>query len=562
MCKYIFVGCGYDIDNKSFVLYSMEGNGYMKIIVCDNYDKLSEKAAEIVAEQVKKNPKSILGLATGSTPIGMYQKLVEKNQAGEIDFKDIRTFNLDEYYPLADDNEQSYHYFMNEHLFSKINIDPKNTHLLDGTCEDTARECAEYESLIEQSGGIDLQILGIGQNGHIGFNEPDANLDSRTHLTNLTENTIEANSRFFDDISEVPTQALTMGIGTILKARKIILLAGGKNKHNAVKALLTSSISTEMPASMLKVHSDVTLICDKEAYSNDRIGIDIGGTEIKFGVLNESLQLIHKESIPTDVSSAEKLIDDIVKKCDDLMNQYCISGIGIGTPGINRNGFITAVNLPLQNFPLQKAIAERVDVPVKVSNDANCAALGEAICGNEKAVKNLVMLSLGTGIGGGIIIDHKIYEGRGSAGEIGHFSIQMDGKPCPCGQRGCFEQYASATALIQSAEQAALENPDSLLHRLYAEHQNSLDGKLFFEAVREGCDTAAAVLDRYAEHLAVGLRGVINIFDPDMIVLSGGITNAGDVLLNRIKEKLNADVEITISRLKSDAGTIGAALLI
>ena len=173
----------------------------MKIIVCDNYDEMSKAAAKIVAEQVKTNPNSVLGLATGSTPIGMYGELAEMNKRGEIDFKTIRTFNLDEYYPISADNDQSYRYFMNENLFSKINIDILNTHILNGMCEDTTAECENFEKLIEQNGGIDLQVLGIGQNGHIGFNEPSENLNSRTHLTDLTENTIQANSRFFDDIS-------------------------------------------------------------------------------------------------------------------------------------------------------------------------------------------------------------------------------------------------------------------------------------------------------------------------------------------------------------------------
>ena len=184
-----------------------------------------------------------------------------------VDFSDIRTFNLDEYYPISADNPQSYHYFMEENLFSKINIKKENTHILDGKCSDTFAECDNFEKLIAQNGGIDLQILGIGQNGHIGFNEPAENLNLLTHLTSLTESTVRANSRFFDDISDVPTKALTMGIGTILKARKIIILANGGGKKEAVKALLTDSITTDVPASMLKVHSDVTLICDKEALS-------------------------------------------------------------------------------------------------------------------------------------------------------------------------------------------------------------------------------------------------------------------------------------------------------
>lgn len=239
----------------------------MRLLKCENYTELSLKAAQIVAGQITLNPQSVLGLATGSTPVGMYNELVKMYNEKRVDFSDIRTFNLDEYYPISADNPQSYHYFMEENLFSKINIKKENTHILDGKCSDTFAECDNFEKLIAQNGGIDLQILGIGQNGHIGFNEPAENLNLLTHLTSLTESTVRANSRFFDDISDVPTKALTMGIGTILKARKIIILANGGGKKEAVKALLTDSITTDIPASMLKVHSDVTLICDKEALS-------------------------------------------------------------------------------------------------------------------------------------------------------------------------------------------------------------------------------------------------------------------------------------------------------
>lgn len=239
----------------------------MRLLKCENYTELSLKAAQIVAGQITLNPQSVLGLATGSTPVGMYNELVKMYNEKRVDFSDIRTFNLDEYYPISADNPQSYHYFMEENLFSKINIKKENTHILDGKCSDTFAECDNFEKLIAQNGGIDLQILGIGQNGHIGFNEPAENLNLLTHLTTLTESTVRANSRFFDDISDVPTKALTMGIGTILKARKIIILANGNGKKEAVKALLTDSITTDVPASMLKVHSDVTLICDKEALS-------------------------------------------------------------------------------------------------------------------------------------------------------------------------------------------------------------------------------------------------------------------------------------------------------
>ena len=534
----------------------------MKITVCENYDEMSEKAAEIVAEQIRKNPKSVLGLATGSTPVGMYDELSKMNKSGEIDFKSIRTFNLDEYYPLTADNEQSYHCFMNKNFFSKINIDTNNTHILDGMCNDTEKECENFEKLIGENGGIDLQILGIGQNGHIGFNEPSENLNSKTHLTNLTEDTIKANSRFFDDISEVPKKALTMGMGTILKARKIILLAAGKNKHKAVSELLTSNISTEMPASMLKLHSDVTLICDKDAYSSERIGVDIGGTEVKFGVLNENDETVYKTQISSACLNCGELIDSIADKCREIMKEYCISGIGVGTAGIIRDGIVNAVNLPFKDIDLKKELENRLNISVKVSNDANCAALGEAVCGSGQSVKNLVMVSLGTGVGGGIIIDGKIYEGKGSAGEIGHFPVNFDGEKCSCGLNGCFEQYASAAALIGMAEKAAKINTDSILYKLYIENRNSLNGKLFFRAVNEKCAVAAEVLDKYINRLSIGIKGIINVFDPDMIVLSGGITNAGDTLLKPLKDRINSDTPIAISKLKSDAGIVGAALLV
>ena len=306
----------------------------MRLIICDSYEDMSAEAAKIVSSQLTIKPASILGLATGSTPVGMYNILGKMCRNDEVDFSEAKSFNLDEYYPIKDDNPQSYHYFMQENLFSKINIKKENTHILNGMCEDTEAECKNFENMIAASGGIDLQILGIGQNGHIGFNEPDANLNPDTHLTSLTESTVNANSRFFDSIGEVPTKALTMGIGTILKAKKIILLASGESKHKVVKELLEGKITTDVPASMLKVHSDVVLICDKAAYYSERIGVDIGGTDIKFGVLNDSNEIIYKESIPTPTESEESLIGAIADKCNEIMQTHSINGIGVGTPGI------------------------------------------------------------------------------------------------------------------------------------------------------------------------------------------------------------------------------------
>ncbi len=239
----------------------------MRIIVCENYEELSMSAANIIASQLVLKPDSVLGLATGSTPVGTYKLLAEMNKKGKIDFKEVKSFNLDEYYPISPENNQSYRYFMNENLFNYINIDINNTHVLNGLAEDPDEECENYDKMIKEAGGIDLQVLGIGQNGHIGFNEPDESLIAKTHLTGLTESTIQANSRFFDNIEDVPTQSLTMGIASILGAKKIIILANGAGKHKAVNELINGGITTSNPSTMLKVHPDVVLICDKAAYS-------------------------------------------------------------------------------------------------------------------------------------------------------------------------------------------------------------------------------------------------------------------------------------------------------
>ena len=237
----------------------------MKIIVCKDYDEMSVEAAKIVAAQMKEKKDSILGLATGSTPLGLYNELVKMNQSGEIDFSEIKTFNLDEYYPISHKDDQSYYYFMNENLFSRVNIDPANTDIPNGEAPDAEAECKRYDAAIDASAGVDIQILGIGQNGHIAFNEASDVLHANTHQETLTENTIQANSRFFENEEDVPRHALTMGIGSIMKARKIILLASGKNKRDAVRGLIDDTITTQNPATLLKLHKDVVIICDEEA---------------------------------------------------------------------------------------------------------------------------------------------------------------------------------------------------------------------------------------------------------------------------------------------------------
>ncbi|MBZ4662747.1 MAG: nagB [Caloramator sp.] len=239
----------------------------MRIIVTENYDELSKKAADIVASQLILKPRSVIGFATGGTPIGMYKEIVKMYREGKFSFKDVVTFNLDEYYGLDRENPQSYYFYMMEHLFKYVDIDKNNINIPDGRAEDIEKECIEYEEKIEKAGGIDLQILGIGKNGHIGFNEPDVKFEAKTHLVRLDEDTIKANSRFFNSIEEVPTKAISMGIKTIMHARKIVLLASGKQKAEIIEKMVNGPITPDVPASILQLHPDVTLILDKEAAS-------------------------------------------------------------------------------------------------------------------------------------------------------------------------------------------------------------------------------------------------------------------------------------------------------
>ena len=238
----------------------------MKLIVCKDYKEMSVQGAKIVAETMMKKPNAILGLATGSTPVGMYQELIALNKAGKIDFKDITTVNLDEYYPIEPTNDQSYRYFMNDNLFDHVNIDKNKTFVPLGNAKDGVEEAKRYEAFVRSLGGADIQVLGIGRNGHIAFNEPDEELVPVTHVTGLTEDTIDANARFFKSADEVPRQALTMGMGTILSAKKIIILANGKGKHDAVMKMLKGTVTTTCPASFLNLHDDVVVLCDEDCY--------------------------------------------------------------------------------------------------------------------------------------------------------------------------------------------------------------------------------------------------------------------------------------------------------
>lgn len=239
----------------------------MRIYEADNYKGMSRKAANIISAQVIMKPKCVLGLATGSTPIGTYDQLVEWYEKGDLDFKEVTTVNLDEYKGLERNNDQSYYYFMNKHFFSRVNVPYENTHLPNGMEIDIEKECIRYEKLIESVGGVDLQLLGLGHNGHIGFNEPCDVFEKDTHCVELQESTIQANKRFFESIDDVPRKAYTMGIGTIMRARKILVVVNGKEKAEIVKKAFFGPVTPKVPASVLQLHPDVTVVGDKEALS-------------------------------------------------------------------------------------------------------------------------------------------------------------------------------------------------------------------------------------------------------------------------------------------------------
>lgn len=239
----------------------------MKIIKAKDYQDMSRKAANIISAQVIMKPDCVLGLATGSTPIGAYENLVNWYQKGDLDFSGVTTVNLDEYKGLTRDNDQSYYYFMNEHLFSKVNVDPKRTFLPDGTEPDSAKACEDYNHVIESVGGVDLQLLGLGHNGHIGFNEPSDIFKAKTHCVDLTETTIQANKRFFASIDDIPRQAYTMGIQTIMQARKILVVVSGAEKAAIVKEAFFGPITPKVQASVLQLHHDVILVADEAALS-------------------------------------------------------------------------------------------------------------------------------------------------------------------------------------------------------------------------------------------------------------------------------------------------------
>lgn len=243
----------------------------MKIYKAKDYKDMSRKAANIISAQVIMKPNCVLGLATGSTPIGTYDQLVEGYNKGDLDFSEVTTVNLDEYKGLPRTNDQSYYYFMHQHLFDRVNIDPERTNVPNGMEPDAEKECGRYEELIRSLGGVDLQLLGLGHNGHIGFNEPGEAFEKETHCVDLTESTIEANKRFFASADDVPKQAYTMGIKTIMQAKKILIVVNGENKADIVERAFFGPVTPEVPASILQLHNDVTLVGDEAALA--KIGI-------------------------------------------------------------------------------------------------------------------------------------------------------------------------------------------------------------------------------------------------------------------------------------------------
>lgn len=239
----------------------------MRIIVAKDYKDMSRKAANVISAQIITKPDCVLGLATGSSPIGLYDQLVEWYEKGDLDFSKVSSVNLDEYRGLDHSHDQSYYYFMHKHLFDHVNIDPANTNVPDGTEPDAEKESKRYEELIASYGGVDLQLLGLGHNGHIGFNEPADAFDKETHCVDLTESTIEANKRFFASADDVPKQAYTMGIGTIMKAKKILVVVSGEDKADIVAKAFCGEVTPQVPASILQFHQDVTVVLDEAAAS-------------------------------------------------------------------------------------------------------------------------------------------------------------------------------------------------------------------------------------------------------------------------------------------------------
>ena len=239
----------------------------MKVVITKDYTEMCKLASRIFAAEITLKPDCVLGLATGSTPVGMYKELVEMYNEHRVDFSQVKTVNLDEYAGLSGDNDQSYRYFMNTNLFNHVNINKERTFVPNGLEPDSEKACAAYNEIIRSVGGIDLQLLGLGNNGHIGFNEPGAAFEKETHCVDLTESTIQANKRFFEKVEDVPTQAYTMGIKNIMQARKVLLIVSGEGKAEILDKVLYGPVTPQVPASILQLHNDLTVVADEAAMS-------------------------------------------------------------------------------------------------------------------------------------------------------------------------------------------------------------------------------------------------------------------------------------------------------
>lgn len=299
---------------------------------------------------------------------------------------------------------------------------------------------------------------------------------------------------------------------------------------------------------------------DKSKTITAKLGIDVGGTDVKFAVIDNNA-IVYRSKIPANKESVDAILNEICDECKKIAKEYPYSSVGVGVPGIVYDGLLTTINLPFKNTPVAKEMEARIGMPVAVDNDANCAALGEVLGGGGKEYRNAVLITLGTGVGGGVIANGEILRGRGCAGELGHIIIQSEnGRKCTCGQTGCLEQYASAKALVRQATEAAGEHPDSMLAQLYREN-DELNGKLFFDALHKNCPVAEAVFDKYLDWLCVGIKSFQMIFDPEVILLAGGITKQGDNFLKPLKAKLSEGINVKIATLQNDAGVFGAANL-
>lgn len=293
------------------------------------------------------------------------------------------------------------------------------------------------------------------------------------------------------------------------------------------------------------------------------LGIDIGGTNIKFGIVDEKYEIHNKYSIATEKDKGDvHLVQTIIQKAKEIKDEYDFKGIGIGSPGTidsERGIAVCATNLPYDNTPVAEIIERALRVPVFLSNDADCAAYGEIHAGMGRLYNDFIMLTLGTGVGGSMVINKEIYHGNHErAGDFGHMVISHDGLECGCGRRGCFEKYASVTALIQQTKDAIEKNPQSILAKMGG---NGVTGRTAFDAMRAGCSVGAAVVEQYIDYIFVGIDNLCIAIQPEAIVIGGAISNEGEYLIEPLKKKTIYCVDFVTSKLKNDAGLLGAAVM-